>query len=155
MTFQKSLFSHTFLCHSSFFLLQRNKGKSDNKNHHDVQKLFLLIELILFLLQDNAVVFLRLKSFKEQLVFHDLIYVLKHKHYIFFSFLSYKTLGVMLHYFSQIFSNHFFLMENLFHLSYIYTQKVQIVLFFADFFLRLHDLTRLLQCIENIYYLFY
>ena len=39
-----------------------------------------------FLLQDNAIVCLRLKSCKEKLVFHDLSYVLKHKQDTFFLF---------------------------------------------------------------------
>ena len=38
-----------------------------------------------FLLQDN-VIFLRLESLKEELVFHDLSYVLKQKEDIFFLF---------------------------------------------------------------------
>ena len=36
-----------------FFRLQKNEGNSDNKNHHDVRKLFLLIMLIVLSLQDN------------------------------------------------------------------------------------------------------
>ena len=60
-----------------------------------------------FLLQDNAI-FLRLESLKEELVFHDLSYVLKQKEDIFLPFLAYKTLRAILHYFYQICSNHLF-----------------------------------------------
>ena len=42
-------------------------------------------------LQTKLRVCLRLKSLKEQLVFHGLSYILKHKEDIFFSFLAYKT----------------------------------------------------------------
>ena len=35
-TLQKSLFLHTCLCDSSFFLLRKNEDNSDNKNHRDV-----------------------------------------------------------------------------------------------------------------------
>ena len=47
-----------------FFLLQKNKGNSDNKNHRGVLTLFLLIMLIVFLLQDNAI-FVHLESLEE------------------------------------------------------------------------------------------
>ena len=48
--------------------------------------LFLLIMLKNFLLQENAIVLLHLEALKEELVFHDLSYVLKHEQDIFFLF---------------------------------------------------------------------
>ena len=111
---------------------------SNNKNHNYFLMLFFLITLICFLLQDNAIVFfrtqlcvlwtylcvfLRLESLKEYLVFYELSYVLKNKQDIVF-FLACKTLRALLHYFPQIFSNHLFLMENIFLPCYIYLQRV-------------------------------
>ena len=113
ITLQKSLFSHTFSCHLSLFFVLKEWSNLDNKNHRNVWTLFLLIMLMVFLLQDNAIVFLYLKSLKNELVFNDLNYVLKHKQDI-FSFLAYKTLWVIVTLFFSIFSNHLFLIENLF-----------------------------------------
>ena len=36
VTLQTPLFSHTFLCDSSFFLIQTNEHSSENKSNHDV-----------------------------------------------------------------------------------------------------------------------
>ena len=58
------------------------------------------------------------------LVFYDSSHVLKHKEDIFFSFLAYKTLRAIVTLLFIIFSNHFFLIENLFVSIYIYLQKV-------------------------------
>ena len=55
---------------------------------------------------------------------------------------------------SQIFSNHLFLRERFFLLFYIYLQKVQFLLFFADLFWFLHYSMRLLWRTENICYFF-
>ena len=54
-------------------------------------KLFLLKILTAFILQDNAML-LRLELLNEQLVFHDLSYVLKHRQDMFFFFSPNKTL---------------------------------------------------------------
>ena len=51
----KKLFLHTFLCIQVCFLLQKKESNLNNKNRHDVYKLFLLIMLRDFLLQDNAI----------------------------------------------------------------------------------------------------
>ena len=51
----KRKFLHTFLCIQVCFLLQKKESNSNNKNRHDVYKLFLLIMLRDFLLQDNAI----------------------------------------------------------------------------------------------------
>ena len=53
-TLQKPLFLNTLLWDSIFFLFRKKTRNSDNKNHNDVQKLFLLIMLVVFWLQDNA-----------------------------------------------------------------------------------------------------
>ena len=57
--------------------------------------------------------------FRKNLIFHNLSYVLKHRLDIFFLF----SVEQLLDNFSEMFSNHFFLMENLFLPSYIYLQK--------------------------------
>ena len=73
--------------------------------------------------------------------------------YIYFSIQNIKSNCYII--FLNFFSSHLFLMENLFLLSYIYLEKGYFLLFFADLFLFLHDLTQLLQPIESISYLFY
>ena len=60
ITLQKSLFSHTFLCNSIFFVVAKEWRHLRQKKYYDVSKLFLLIMLVV-LLQDN-VIFGRLKS---------------------------------------------------------------------------------------------
>ena len=47
--------------------------------------LFLLIMQVIFLLQYNAILFCR-ESLKEQVTFHNLSYILKHKHDIYHLF---------------------------------------------------------------------
>ena len=56
ITLENSLFSHTFLCNSTFFLLRKNEVDSDNKNHNEVIP---LNNADSFLVQDNAIVVLR------------------------------------------------------------------------------------------------
>ena len=85
ITLQKYLFSYTSLCHSSLLFLLKKWRQFKHKNHDYFFMLLLLIMLITFLLQDN-VIFLHLKSLKEELVFNNLSYVLKHKKDIFFLF---------------------------------------------------------------------
>ena len=53
-----------FLRFMSFFLLQKNEGNLDKKNHRNVFSLFLFEMLIVFLLQDN-IILLCLKLLKE------------------------------------------------------------------------------------------
>ena len=108
VTLQKSLFSHTLLCAASLFFFLKEWRQSNSPKY-----LFLLIMVIVFLGQDNAVVFLHLKSLKGWRVFLDLSYELD----IFF--LSYKTLRATGTLFSPIFSTHLLLTENLFLPSYI------------------------------------
>ena len=50
------------------FLLRKNEGNSDNKNHRDVYTLFLLIMAIVLLLQDYTIL-LHLQSLKNNLFF--------------------------------------------------------------------------------------
>ena len=76
--------------------------------------LFLLIMLMTFLLQDNAIISLRLKSLNKKLVFHGLSYVLKHDIFFLlqagyiFSFLAYKTLKAIVKlFFSDFFQSSF------------------------------------------------
>ena len=57
ITFQKCLFLHTSLCDSSFFLLRKNEGNSENKSHQDIQKSFLLIMPIIMLITSLNVFF--------------------------------------------------------------------------------------------------
>ena len=85
-----------------FFLLQKNEGNSENKNYHDVWKLFLLIILIVFWLEDNAI-FHHLELLKKWIILHNLSYVLKHKQDIFFLFLAYKALKAIVTLFFPIF----------------------------------------------------
>ena len=67
------------------FLLQKNDGNLDTKNHRGVYMLFLLIMPTTFLFLNNAI--LRdLESLKEKIIFHDLSYILKHNLDIFFIF---------------------------------------------------------------------
>ena len=88
----------------------------------------------MFLLQDNAITFLRLKSLKKYLVFHDLSYVLKHKQEIyflhnFFFFLAYKTLRaivtlVISNYFQSSFSDQKYVPSQL----YLFTKGLNFVI---------------------------
>ena len=67
------------------FLLQKNDGNLDTKNHRGVYMLFLLIMPTTFLFLNNAI--LRdLESLKEKIIFHDLSYILKYNLDIFFIF---------------------------------------------------------------------
>ena len=124
---QKFLFSHTFLCTSSFFLSRKNEGNSDNKKSPWCLEVISLNDADSFLLEDNTI-FLHLELLKEQLVFHNLSYALKHKQDIFFSFLVYKTLrAIVTLFFSDFFQ------------SFFSDGK------FIPFQIFFHDLTRLLQ----------
>ena len=83
-TLQKSSFSHAFLYDSN--LLFCPKRMKTIQTIKITSMLSLLIMPMNFLLQDNTIVFLPLKSWKEQLVFHGFSYVLKHKKDTFFPF---------------------------------------------------------------------
>ena len=134
-TFQKSLFSHTFLRDSRCFLLGKNEGNSDNKNHHGVLMLFLLIMQVIFELQyfelhpslfgiiERMICFSRFEfSFETKTV-----YIL-----FFFSIQSIKSNCYII--FLNFLSNHLFLMSTLFLPSYIYITKIHFLLFFANLF---------------------
>ena len=81
--------------------------------------------------------------FRKNLIFHNLSYVLKHRLDIFFLF----SVEQLLDNFSEMFSNHFFLMENLFLPSYIYLQKglIFVILSRSFFFFFFCDFMQLLQ----------
>ena len=78
-----------------------------------------------FLPQDNTIVrFLRVESLIELFVFCESNKFLKYKlGHISFSF-KYKIYEQLLEYFSQMFSNHLFLIDNLFLSSFTYLQMV-------------------------------
>ena len=78
LQYYKNLYFHIIFYEiRAYFLSQKNEGNSDNKNHRSVFTLLLLIMLIVSSLQHNAIL-LCLESLKEELVSHDLSYVLKH-----------------------------------------------------------------------------
>ena len=60
-----------------------NEDNLNNKNRHDVFKLFHAIMQINFSMQDYAMLFLHLESIRERFVFHGLSYLLKYKQGIF------------------------------------------------------------------------
>ena len=109
--------------------------------------LFLLILLIIFLLQNSAIVFLRFKSLKEWLFFYSLSCVFKHKQDIFL-FLNMQNIK----------SNYYIIFLKLWK---IYSFPVICILkrfnfcyCLRIFSLFLENLRQLLQHIESIYYLF-
>ena len=137
-----------------FFLLQKNEGNSENKNYHDVWKLFLLIMLIVFWQENNAI-FHHLELLKKWIILHNLSYVLKHKQDIFFLFLAYKALKAIVTllfpiFFQSSFSDEKFIPSQL----YLFIKSLIFVILCRSF-LFLQDLTRRLQRIEKICYLFY
>ena len=83
--------------------------------------LFLLIMWIIFLLQDNAILlFLHLESLIKIFAFHGLIYALKYK-LKYTKYLLYKILIAIVEIaFSQTFSKHIFMVDDLFLPRYIY-----------------------------------
>ena len=115
--------------------------------------LFLLIMLKNFLLQENAIVLLHLEALKEELVFHDLSYVLKHEQDIFFLF-SIQNIKTNYYIINLKFFPVIFLWWKICSFLFISIyKKVQFLIFFQDFFLFLHDLMRLLQSIESIFFI--
>ena len=58
-------------------------------------------------------------------------------------------------YFSQTFSNHLLLMDNLLPSSYIYLQKAYFLIFFACLFWFIHDLMPQFLHTENIFHLYF
>ena len=137
-----------------FFLLQKNEGNSENKNYHDVWKLFLLIMLIVFWQENNAI-FHHLELLKKWIILHNLSYVLKHKQDIFFLFLAYKALKAIVTLFFPIFFQSSFSDEKFIPSQLYLFIKSLIFVILCRSFLFLQDLTRRLQRIEKICYLFY
>ena len=137
-----------------FFLLQKNEGNSENKNYHDVWKLFLLIMLIVFWLENNAI-FHHFELLKKWIILHNLSYVLKHKQDIFFLFLAYKALKAIVTLFFPIFFQSSFSDEKFIPSQLYLFIKSLIFVTLCRSFLFLQDLIRRLQRIEKICYLFY
>ena len=122
-TLQKSLFSHVLFRHSSFFCSKKRRQFKTIK----ILLFFYVVRLNyadnFFLLQDNGIAFLRLKSLKEWLVLHGLSYVLKHKQDIFFSFLAYKTLRAIVSLFFLMFFGIIFLLWKIYSFPFVFLYK--------------------------------
>ena len=134
------------------FRCKKNEDNSDNENHCRVFTLFLLI-MLMFLLQDNAIP-LHLESLKEQLVFHNLRHILKHKQDMFFFFIMQNIESNRSISFSQVFSQSSFTDVKFIPSNLYLLIKGFILLILCISFLLLQDLMRLLQHIESIYYIF-
>ena len=87
ITLQKSLFSHNVSCDSDFFSVPKEWRPF---------KQWKCLEVISLNNGDSFFysIFLHLKSLKEQLVFHDLNYILKHKQDTLFLFSIQKNKSI-------------------------------------------------------------
>ena len=104
-----------------------------------------------FKFQDHTI-FVRLESLTKKLVFNNFSYILKNRQYTYFIYVPYKALrAVDTFFFFQVFSNHLFLVKNLFFPRFIYLFTIFIII--LTFFIS--SLTWLLQNKGDIFYWWY
>ena len=146
----KQIFKTTFYVIQVCFLFWNNEGNLYNKNHHSFLMLFFLIMLIVFFFWKITPSFSVWNHWKNNLFFTILVmFWIINK--IYFSFLVYKSNSeiIFLNFFPII-----FFWWVIYYFSLVFTYK-RFLLFFHNVFLFVHDLMRLLQRIEFIYYRFY
>ena len=123
ITLEKSLCSQTFLKRFKFFFCCK-RVKTMKMKFRQWKSTWCLDIITLnnadsFLLQDNAILF-HLGIIKRTTWFSWFELHFEILAGYIFCFLAHKTFRATLHYFSEIFSDHLFLVENLFFPRYIY-----------------------------------
>ena len=129
-TLQKYLFLHTFLWDWRLFSFLT--FWMTIKNPRGVQVLFLLIMLILFLVQDNTILF-HLNFHWNNLFFTIWVLFWNIVGYI-FSFLAYKILRANVKFLFSIFFNHLFLVQTFFLQSCVYLKKGLVFVIISEHF---------------------